>query len=39
MNKEVADTKVLRCMNNDQINLGRYLATVKYKWFNKTEEL
>jgi hypothetical protein len=34
MNKEVAYRKMLRCLNKDQINLGRYLDRVKCKWFN-----
>jgi hypothetical protein len=38
--KEMADTKILRCTNKDQIrNLSRYLQKVKHKWFNKTKEV
>ena len=39
MNKEIACSKLLRCINKDQINLGRYLDVVKCKWFNKIKEL
>jgi hypothetical protein len=40
MNKEVANRKILGCINEDQIRkLGRHLGKVKYKWFNKTKEV
>jgi hypothetical protein len=34
---KVAYRKMLRRTNKDQINLGRYLDTVKCKWCNKTK--
>ena len=38
VNKEVAYRKMLVCTNKDQLrNVGRYLDTVKCKWFNKTK--
>ena len=40
MNKEVAYSNTLRCINKDQKrNLGRYFNKVKYKLFNKTKEV
>jgi hypothetical protein len=40
MNEEVAYMIILRGTNNDQIRrLDRHLDKVKYKWFNKTEEV
>ena len=38
MNKEVTCRKILRCASEGQIrNVGRFVDTVKCKWFNKAQ--
>jgi hypothetical protein len=39
-NKEIRCRKKLRCTNTDQIrNVGKCVEKVKYRWFNKTQEV
>jgi hypothetical protein len=40
MNKEVAYRKIMKITNTTHIqNLGKYLDTVKNKWFNKIKDM
>jgi hypothetical protein len=40
MNKEITYRKILKTTNRTQIqNVGKYLDTVKNKWFNKIKKI